>query len=215
MLQGAYRETITIDGRHNITVVGCGPNSLLMPPAENAGAAVLTIRNSSDIELRELGFEALEIHAIEIDGNNAAPVRHTAFERLDIRARDVAAVIGTGLRGFDMRRCDIDVLPLAASFADNPAIGRQPAVYLAGDDLLVEGCRIEVEVRVAIARRPPGGIEIARGAERARLEDNLVRGGLRRPIETRQIGSRADRLTNQRSKLAIVELSVKAAFVGQ
>src|SRR5438045_3092549 len=187
VLQGTYRETITIDGRHNITVVGCGPNSLLMPPAENAGAAGLTILNSSDIELRELGFEALEIHAIAMDENNAAPVRHTAFERLDIRARDVAAVIGTGLRGFDMRRCDIDVLPLAASFADNPAIGRQPAVYLAGNDLLVEGCRIEVEVRVAIARRPPGGIEIAGGAERVLLEDNLVRGGVRRPIDGLQI----------------------------
>ena len=187
VLQGTYRETITIDGRHNITVVGCGPNSLLTPPAENAGAAVLTIRNSSDIELRELGFEALEIHAIAMDGNNAAPVRHTAFERLDIRARDVAAVVGIGLRGFDMRRCDIDVLPLAASFADNPAIGRQPAVYLAGDDLLVEACRVEVEVRVAIARRPPGGIEIAGGAERVLLEDNLVRGGLRRPIDGLQI----------------------------
>src|SRR5438477_606314 len=111
----------------------------------------------------------------------------TAFERLDIRARDVAAVIGTGLRGFDMRRCDIDVLPLAASFADNPAIGRQPAVYLAGDDLLVEACRVEVEVRVAIARRPPGGIEIARGAERARLDENLAGAGLRRPIDGLQI----------------------------
>jgi len=58
---------------------------------------------------------------------------------------------------------------------------------LDGDDLLVEACRVEVEVRVAIARRPPGGIEIAGGAERVLLEDNLVRGGLRRPIDGLQI----------------------------
>jgi hypothetical protein len=34
VLQGTYRETVTIDGRHNITIVGCGPNSLLMPGRE-------------------------------------------------------------------------------------------------------------------------------------------------------------------------------------
>jgi len=187
VLQGTYRETTTIDGRHNITIVGCGPNSLLMPPAESAGAAALTIRNSSHIELRELGFEALGIHAIQIDGNDAAPVRNTRFERLDIRARDVAAVIGTGLRGFEMRRCDIDVLPLAATLADNLAIGRQPAVYLAGDDLLVEACRVElgtgaatareIAAAAAAARRPLGGIQIGGGSHRVRLRDNLIRGG--------------------------------------
>jgi hypothetical protein len=177
VLQGTYRETIAIDGRHNITIVGCGPNSLLAQPAENAGAAVLTIRNSSDIELRELGFEAPEIFAIQIDGNDAAPVRSTRLERLEIQARDVAGVIGIGLRGFEMRRCAIDLLPLAAPLADNPTIGRQPALYLAGEDLLVEACRIELDAAIAAARRPLGGIQIGGGSHRVRLRDNLIRGG--------------------------------------
>jgi hypothetical protein len=175
VLRGTYNETILIDGRNDITITGCGPDSLLTPA--DANAAILTVRNSSDIHLRNLGFEALAAPAIHLDGTHDAPIRRTVLDSLAIRARDVAAVIGTRLRGIEMRCSDIDLLPLAVSLADNPAIGRQPAIYLAGDDLEVERCRIEVDAEAAPARQPLGGVQIGGGSRRIRLRDNLIRRG--------------------------------------
>jgi hypothetical protein len=180
VLRGTYNETILIDGRNDITITGCGPDSLLTPA--DANAAVLTVRNSSDIHLRNLGFEALAAPAIHLDGTHDAPIRRAVLDGLAIRARDVAAVIGTGLRGIEMRCCDVDLLPLAVSLADNPAIGRQPAIYLAGDDLDVERCRVEVDAEAASARQPLGGVQIGGvqiggGSRRIRLRDNLIRRG--------------------------------------
>jgi hypothetical protein len=177
VLRGTYAETLLVDGRSGISITGCGPSSLLAPAPGNAGAAVLTIRNSSNIRARDLGFEALAVPAIRIDGNENAPVSGTVLDGLAIRARDVVAVVGTGLRGFEMRECDIALLPLALALADDPAVGRQPAVYLSGDDLCVEGCRIEVGADAAAARQPLGGIQIGGGSNRVRLRHNLVRRG--------------------------------------
>jgi hypothetical protein len=177
VLRGTYQETPLIDGRSDITITGCGPGSLVTPPAGNANAAVLTVTNSSDIRLRELGFEARAVPAIQLDGDDDAPVRRTVLDNLAIRARDVAAVIGTGLRGIEMRHCGIDLLPLAVPLVDNPAIGRQPAIYLAGDDLGVEHCRIEVDAAATRARQPLGGVQIGGGSRRVRLYDNLIRRG--------------------------------------
>src|SRR5207245_943018 len=72
VLRGTYNETSIIDGRSNITITGCGRDSLLTPA--DANAAVLTIRNASDIHLRNLGFEALAAPAIHLDGTHVAPV---------------------------------------------------------------------------------------------------------------------------------------------
>ena len=175
VLRGTYSEQVVLDGRHSITITGCGPGSLLTPSAN--AAAVLTIGNSSEIQLRELGFEALAVTAIRLDGSDAAPILHTRLDNLAIRGRDVAAVTGTGLRGFEMRRCEIDLLPLAASLADDPVIGRRPAVYLAGEDLRVADCRIEADAQAASARLPLGGVQIGGGSHRVRLCDNLIRRG--------------------------------------
>src|SRR5262249_31837636 len=154
------------DGRSDIGITGCGPRSLLAAAPGNADAAVLTIRNSSNIRVHDLGLEALAVPAIRIDGNEDAPVGGTVLDALAIRARAVVAVVGTGLRGFEMGECDIVLLPLALSLADDPAVGRQPAVYLSGDDLSVEGCRIEVGADAAAARQPLGGIQIGGGSNR-------------------------------------------------
>ncbi|MCW3475296.1 DUF6519 domain-containing protein [Limobrevibacterium gyesilva] len=173
MLRGTYAGNVLIDGRSNITITGCGPDSLLT----GTGSALITVSNSSDIRIRALGFAAPTVPAIHLDGNDTAPVIRTMLEALAISARDTVAVIGTGLRGAEVLGCGIDLQPLAAPLGGNTQTDLQPAVYLAGDDLRVERCRIEVDAAAQRQSQPLGGLQIGGGSRRVRIRDNLIRRG--------------------------------------
>jgi hypothetical protein len=176
VLRGSYREHVVIDGRENVVIKGCGPDSRIL--GEDQGTEPLVaIRRSRAIRLEQLGFDAPTVPAIRIDGDYQQPVREVVLETLTIGARDGVAVIGTGLLDAVLRGCRIEVAALAAGLANDLQSGRQPAVFLAGNDLLVERCRIEVDPATQRLHQALGGVQIGGGSRRVRLRDNLIRGG--------------------------------------
>ena len=183
VLPGLYEEHVVIEARQNITIRGCGRESRLQAQT-GSDQPVLLVRNSLDITVSSLAFMATEGVAIELEGtygptNTVAPITgrlaRVKLTDLDILARDRAAILGRSGRLVHVKGCRILLKPLVRALGEDPEIGRQAAVFLAGNDLLVEGNRIIATGDVQ--HTALGGLHIGGGSERVEIRRNVIEGG--------------------------------------
>lgn len=179
---GRYEEHVVIRDARNITLTGCGVNTQWHGDAGRADP-LLTIRNSANITVRRLamtgaGAECIVAQDVPADRLIGGPrMANLMLEQLRFTAADFGAVAGFGGEGYTIRDCRITLERLSVGLNDASDIGRAAAIFLAGDDLTVERCRIEAARIRDRLRLPVGGIHIGGGSERVRLRDNLILGG--------------------------------------
>jgi hypothetical protein len=177
LLPGTYRERVVIDGRHDIVIHGCGPESLLQPEA-GRGEPVIRIRNSQDITVRSLAIVAPDSVALHLEEERrGAALERITLSDLWLTARDRSAILGESGRSISVRDNRIRVNPLVRPLDNVTAIGREPAIFLAGDDLRIERNQIVSDGTQGIPRSPLGGLQIGGGSNRVEIRRNDIEGG--------------------------------------
>jgi hypothetical protein len=177
---GEYTEHVTITGRSDILITGCGSRTLWQAQ-EGRDDPLLTIEGCRRIGVRRVAMEnplAEAVLADVPDGDELQPSDFIALEDLVMRVADRPAVHLRGGRGHGLRRCRIALGQLSASLADDADIGRMSAIFLQGRDLTVEHCSIRASGGEGrISRLPAGGIHIAGGSRAVLIRDNVIDGG--------------------------------------
>jgi hypothetical protein len=182
VLPGDYPEHVVIENRKNVILQGCECQSRLLAVS---GEPVISIRNSQKITVRTLGIRALEGRAIHLDEPSDTFLHQIELADLDIEGRDYSAILGSGT-GVTVRRCAIVMFRLTKPLSEDFEIGREAAVVLRGEDLLIEYNRISVSDFVYYhfivniyfgASIPHGGLHIAGGSQRVVIRHNWIKGG--------------------------------------
>lgn len=165
---GDYDGTVEIAGRRNVTIRGCGGRPRLTHSGEGP---VVRITGSRSVTLRHLEIDGDTGVGIEMSRRDELLLEDVLLDDLVIRVRSESAVVGLGGRRIILR--ESRVLARSVSSAAGAAEqGTRPAVFLSGDDLAIEGNRIE-----AASLRPAGGVQIGGGSRRVAIRDNDIRGG--------------------------------------
>ncbi|MBP1599799.1 MAG: hypothetical protein H6Q05_5176, partial [Acidobacteria bacterium] len=176
ILPGDYPERIVLEQRHNITLRGCGRRTRLLEQ-DGPTDPVIQIRDCRDIAVHGLSVVAAAVSGIELQGEAKLPLERIVLAELEISARDRSAILGRGGRFISLLNNLVSVAPLAGTLGDDPTAGRQAAIFLAGDDLLIENNRIVGEIQEARARTPFGGLHIGGGSNRVEVRRNVIEGG--------------------------------------
>ncbi len=194
VLPGVYVENVTIplSSRH-VTIKGCGPRTRVVsvtPPQGTNAAPVFHIIESQDIKLQSLQVEADDTGVgVHIDGGpldaDTLPNLDITLENLVVRAATSSAVHCEVGYNVTMRRCRVEMKDVASA---------RPAVFLTGEDVLVEENVIivmDVEGRIGgfdvvnpldanlaePAQAALGGLQIGGTSERVRVINNVIARG--------------------------------------
>lgn len=169
LLPGIYREAVTIKGRKQVTIEGCGARSRIAPPPAKPG---VTVKDSSHVTLRTLGVDVTDAIAIDV-----AHVHHVALDELDVTARDQSAITVTDARYIELTRSTIRIGALEQEIAKSTQIGRHAAVSITAEDVLVEENTIAAQSSDRFTRTAFGGLHLGGGSERIEVRRNAIRGG--------------------------------------
>lgn len=179
VLPGIYEGRVVLDKLENIKISGCGDRSLIVPP-DDGPQPLLEIRGGVDIRISNLSFAAAFGPAIvgngEVINNRAEPIVDLRMNGLEVSGRDAGAIDVRLVAGLELLNSRIVIDELPADLLADQTSGRNPAVFLLGDDLTIAENRIEALGDTAI-RRALGGLQIGGGSERVLIRDNLIQGG--------------------------------------
>ncbi len=177
---GTYTEHVTITGRRNILITGCGPTTVWQAE-EGVVAPLLTLEGCDNVVVRRVLMVnqlAEGVLADVPDGQGIDASERIGLEDLSLVVSDRPAVHIRDGRGHIIRRCKIRLGAMSASLSDNPLIGREAAIFLQGRDLLIEHSRIVLEQgEFGMSRTPAGGIHIGGGSRAILIRDNVIDGG--------------------------------------
>jgi len=174
MMPGRHTASVTIAGRHNVTIRGCERQTQVVP----ASGYVLRVEDSSGVVIEELDMLAPAGTAVTVGVSTARPTDITIR-----RNRILAGECAIRVDGADrVTVCDNNIRMLDGQST------KDVAVYLDADDC--EFARNEVTVTrddnepfldmnlvPAGSARALGGIQIAAGSDRVRVIDNVIKGG--------------------------------------
>lgn len=201
VLPGTYTEQVTIRGRKNITIEGCGRRSVLRPPVKNPTDVAIQIFGSQDITICSLAIDAGEHFAIiafdeeatQTAGGPPPPPETTPLSRgfatarpitkrvmldeLDVSLAGLAAFVAVGGQWITVRRCRIESSPLAKPLKVGSDLGRWPSIWVQSQDVLIEHNFITAAITELFTRTAMGGIQIAGGSERVEIRRNHIRQG--------------------------------------
>lgn len=169
LLPGRHEASAVIDGRRDIIIHGCGPKSVLVA-APGQQAPILTILESERIALEDLRMESAAPGLVQ-----ASDTVDLTLTRIEMEARDRAAVLATAMDGARLRDCSVQTQPLEASTTVGG--GAQPAIFLAGSRLAVQRSEVVTELGNLQSRTGLGGIQIGGDSTDVEISDCLIRGG--------------------------------------
>jgi len=208
ILPGEYTERITISGRTDVVIRGCGAQTrVVSPTAAGTGAtesglsAVITIAGSQHVRLCSLAVEAgkndvgILMDSLELlKFNTAQPSADITIEDVVVAASNRPAIAAI----------DVDVLKIADSRIAMQEIegGGWPAVYARGTQMRIEDNWIglqdapdvldwipatvasDLSLAAGTGGSPTanGGIQIAGGSQDVTISENEIAGGSRNGI---------------------------------
>ena len=172
---GTYPEVVTIEGRADVTVHGCGARSQLAVPAP--ADAVVIIRDSARIVLRDLAITSDTGWGIHIPEDAETSVEEVELAGLEITVRDRGAVLVELIHRLDMHGCEVRGRPLEADPLPTSVVGRLPLVMVRGSGLVIAGNAVTAEAGSSPVRRVLGGMLIGGGSEDVVIDDNRIVGG--------------------------------------
>ena len=177
VLPGTYTGAVRIE-RPDIVVEGCGGQTKLRTPAGETAPALIQLL-ASRVTLRELTLETqgqIGVLARTEGPTEAAAVDDLLLERLFVTADERAGVGGQsrsaidvrGGRRVQVRDCELEMLG---------SVSDEAGLFVRGEDILVEGCRIET-ARTQDAFTAWGGIQVGGSSQRIEIRRNHIVGGL-------------------------------------
>jgi hypothetical protein len=199
VLPGEYEENVSIRGRRNIKIHGCGPRTRVISLAGAGGAPVFRIHESQNIQILSLAVEAHEtgvgillegrpfqVIAIEEPTGSGAPLLNIRLEDLLLRAARRSAIEAKFGYNVTIRRCRIEMKDVATAW---------PGVFFSGEDSLIDENVIVVadaERRIGEfeiinpldpsfalpAHAARGGLQLGGGCERIRVINNVIARGI-------------------------------------
>ena len=221
ILPGRYYEYVVVNGLKDVVIRGCGSQTRLASPSMQAGnipaaarsalttnsglAAIITVVNSSHVELRSLAVEAASEAGILLDpvsvGDGLANDTDIAIEDLVITASMLPAIVAV----------DVTLLKIANNrIAMEDVASQWTSVYVSGTELHIDHNWVGLQdasnatnwasatVVADLASSSPaaaggfggagatpganGGIHIAGGSKDVFVSDNEIEGGLRNGI---------------------------------
>jgi hypothetical protein len=177
VLPGTYTEAVRIE-RPDIVVEGCGGQTKLRTPAGATAPALIQLL-ASRVTLREFTLETqgqIGVLARTEGPSEAAAVDDLLLERLFVTADERAGVGGQarsaidvrGARRVQVRECELEMLG---------SVSDEAGLFVRGEDILVEGCRIET-ARTQDAFTAWGGLQVGGSSQRIEIRRNHIVGGL-------------------------------------
>jgi hypothetical protein len=200
VLPGLYEEHVVVQGRHDVVISGCGSRSRIRVLDGDVDKGAIVIADSTRVTIRSLRVEApvcTGVRVMQRLGEVALAVSGITVEDLEIGVRDRAAVYADTAAGIRLVGNTIRVLPLLTEVQRDSDVGLWPAVFVAGQDVLIERNDIRVTSR-RLGRAALGGIQIGGGSVSVEIRRNRVEGGLGNGIT---LGSVAYVPTDERDDL--------------
>jgi hypothetical protein len=177
VLPGTYTEAIRIE-RPDIIVEGCGRQTTIRTPTGETAPALVHLL-ASRLTLRELALETQG--QIGVLAGTGEPTEEPAsedlvLERLFVTADERAGVAGQARSAIDVRggrrvlvrACEVEMLG---------SVSDEAGLFVRGEDIHVEGCRIET-ARTQDAFTAWGGLQVGGGSRRVEIVRNHIVGGL-------------------------------------
>ncbi|HKQ31497.1 MAG TPA: hypothetical protein VJS66_09445, partial [Burkholderiales bacterium] len=175
VLPGQYPENVTINGKDNVTIRGCGAKSRVI--SQTAGQPVIAISDADNVRLEGLAL---------VGGESSPGVRVAAtplctgitLRNLHITAATRGAIEVMGGRFVTIEDCRIRM---------NDVFSFWHAVFVLGDDVAIERNTIFVERAGDVssglgtsgsASAGRGGLQIGGTSERVRIIDNWIEAGI-------------------------------------
>jgi hypothetical protein len=179
ILPGLYPESITIRDKQNVVLRGCGNRTRIKPLAESPWA--LRILNSHDISVQDLALEITQGYGVVLQESASywkeSRLKKIELLNLDIRTRDRCAVLNRGGDEVCLKDCRIQVDCFDETIIQNSKLGKNQAVFMMGNDLVIENNRIVTDVCAARLHTALGGIQIGGGSDRVLIRGNRISGG--------------------------------------
>ena len=170
VLNGRYTEAVSIDGKINIVVHGCGRDTVIV--ASTAATAAVQIENSSRIALRSLSVEAPGALGILVQNDSSEIV----LRDLHVSVRDRAAILARVASDLAVENCVLAAERLTTDLAPGVTAGLEPLLFAAGDRLRIEHNRNLVASGRARSLAA-GGIQIGGGSRDVEIRRNEIVGG--------------------------------------
>lgn len=173
VLPGQYPENLTISGKDNVTIRGCGAKSCVVTAA---GQPVITITDAEHVRIESLSLAGSTSSAgVQV---SATPLsKYITLRNLDITAATRGAIEVMAGQFVTVEDCRILMNDVSSPW---------PAVYVTADDVLIERNSIQVERSAAAgttgavtgAAAGRGGLQIGGTSDRVRIIDNLISAGI-------------------------------------
>ena len=165
VLPGEYVERVDLDGRHDISIHGCGGRTVVA--GEGAGP-VFSLDGARDIRISTIGVRNLGGPCVRL--NRA---EHVSLVDLRMTAGERSAVVGADVTDVSLLDSSIDLLP-----SEEPAKPqRRPGVFLGGDALRIEGNRILAGRERDLRSMAGGGIQVGGPSSDVVIRGNEIVGG--------------------------------------
>jgi hypothetical protein len=193
VLPGNYTENLTVSGKDNVTIRGCGLRSRILsdlPSGGSAAAPVITISDADNTRIEQLALFAHStgpgIFVAETPESN-----QTALRDLFILASTRSAIDVRGGSFLTIERCDVWMNDVSSPW---------PAVFVIAQDALIERNNLRIVPRdtgvilsgptlthgfttlsgtsFGFASAGRGGLQIGGTSERVRVINNVIHGGI-------------------------------------
>jgi hypothetical protein len=204
LLSGVHKTNVTIEKGKNITIRGCGKQTIVIPLEAFKDQPIFKIIDSRFITLENMDIMALEGTAIqvekgdaggsreiEISGNRIIALKHAV--RVDDENGEKVKINGNRIRMVDKEDGDAAIYMQAKdSIIEGNDIlvvpGKFPVKYGIDIESIYKGPPLLIEYMNAVWEltlneypsegfNAPGGIQVAGGTDGIRIKENRVRGG--------------------------------------
>ena len=177
ILPGTYTEAVRIE-RPDITVEGCGRQTKIRTPGGETAPALIHLL-ASRVTLRNLALETQGQIGV-LAGTEEPGEGHTGddlvLERLFVTADERAGVGGQTRSAIDVRH-GRRVLVNECELEMRGSVSDEAGVVVSGEDIRVEGCRIET-ARTQDAFAAWGGLQVCGSSQRVEIRRNHIVGGV-------------------------------------
>jgi hypothetical protein len=173
VLPGKHTGHVHVKHRANVTISGCGRRSRLVTFKGDVEQGAIRITDSSGVVVRGLAIEAKVATAVRVRASDDVTI-----EDLHILVRDRAGIYGDGASQLEVLRNEIEVEALESDVSVDSDTGLWPAIFLSGDEILVERNTIRVGSPGGLVRAALGGIQIGGGSDDVEIRRNRILGGL-------------------------------------
>lgn len=158
ILPGRYVESVVIEGRHNVTLHGCGPRSrIVAPEVKDKKSTALYIVKSTDIAVETLAFEGGVESVIAVTDSSVIRIASCLIQARDMR--DIFSpwpALFVSARMVEIEDNIIEILP---------------------DTLERIFHKVAEAERGVDANAARGGVQLAGGCEHVRVAGNVIVGG--------------------------------------